>query len=146
MNFEQVEDAIISRSKDQLAYVRTCETWAGQLEGEIDKLTINYPAVFVSYGGSKLEWIDNINFNEAVEFDILVAAKNLRGQEAARKDEQGCYQMIMDILTALTNQTLDLDIERLRPVSVDMIGVTKTVAIYGIKFQTNFDNTYEVAA
>lgn len=146
MDFEQIEDAIISRIKEQLGYVRTCETWAGQLLGEIDKLTVTFPAAFVSYGGSKFSWVDSVTFNEAAEFQILLAAKDLRGQEAARKDDRGCYQMVADIMTALANQNLGLDIERLKPVSVDMIGVTKTLAVYGVKFQTGFDNTYEEAA
>lgn len=144
MDFEQIEDALIARTKDQLTYVRTCETYAGQLDGDIDSLVINYPAVFVSYGGSNLDWIDAINVNETPEFNILVCAKNMRGQADARKDTvTGAYKMIRDILAALTNQKLELDIEKLQPKQITLVYVSKTVVIYGIKFQTNFDKTYE---
>ena len=144
MDFEQIEDAILAALKAQMSYVRTCETYAGQLEAEIDKLVINFPAVFVSYTGSDLDCIDNAsNFNEAVGFSILVAAKNLKGKTAARKDAYGCYQMIREVLTVLTNKNLGLNIEKLKPTKVSLLYISTTMAIYGIDFQTNFDDTYE---
>lgn len=141
MDFEQIEDKIITEIKNTLSGVKTVETYAGQLDGEIEKMPIIYPAVFVAYGGSKLDWIDNQNFNETCTFTIFAAAKNLKGNEAARKSE-GCYKMIKDILTTLTNKNLGLDIEKLVPQQVSFIFVSKVIAVYGIDFQTNFDNTY----
>lgn len=142
MDFEQIEDKTIERIKAQMAYIRTCETYAGQLEGEIESLVINYPAIFISYGGSVIDWIDVINVNEVAELNLLVCAKNLRGQAAARKDAYGCYQMIVDTLAALTNQTFGLAIEKLKPIKIEPVFFSKTIFVYGIKFQTNFDNTY----
>ncbi|MBI5634860.1 MAG: DUF1834 family protein [Nitrospirae bacterium] len=144
MDFEQVEDAIIAEIQTAMPDLGTCETYAGQLEGDLNNLAITYPAVFVSYGGSMLDWIDMINFNEAVVFNLLVCAENLRGQEAARKDtDTGAYKMIRDVLTALTNKDLGLSIEKLKPVKVSLLFITKSIAVYGIEFQTNFDNAYE---
>lgn len=142
MNFEDIEDKIIEEIKGNMLYVKTVETYAGQLEQEIKKLPIIFPAVFVAYAGSTLVWVDGPNHNEICEFSILVAAKNLRGSKAVRKDDYGCYQMIVDVLTYLTNKKFDLDIEKLRPLRVSMIYISKSVAIYGIDFQTNFDTTF----
>lgn len=140
MDFEQIEDKIVTEIKNTL-FIKTVETYAGQLEGDIEKMPIIFPAVFVAYGGSKLDWIDNQNFNESCTFTIFAASKNLKGSKEARKVE-GCYKMIKDILTTLTNKNLGLDIERLTPVQVSFIFVSKSIAVYSIDFQTNFDNTY----
>ena len=143
MTFEDVEDKIIAEIKAKMGYVRTIETYAGQLEGEIAKIPAKFPAAFVVYGGSSLEWIDGPNHNDKPKFKVLVAAKDLRGQKSARKDDnKGCYRMINDVLTHLTNQTFGLAMEKLTPVSVMPVFITKTIAVYGIDFETNFDTTF----
>src|SRR4030067_3517742 len=138
MTFEDIEDKIITELKTQLTYVKTIETYAGQLEQEIEKLPIIFPALFVAYAGSNYEWVDGPNHNETCEFSILAAAKNLRGQASARKDDYGCYQMITDVLAKLTNNKFGLEIEKLKPLRVTLVFISKSVAIYGIDFQTNF--------
>jgi phage gp37-like protein len=142
MNFKDIEDKIISEIKTQLTYVRTVETYAGQLDGKIDELPIIYPAAFVSYAGSTYDWVDGPNYNEICEFSILVCAKNLRGNEAIRKDTYGCYQLIEGVKTNLINKTFGLAIERLKILRVQLVYISKTVAIYGVDFQTNFDTTF----
>ena len=141
MTFKDIEDKIITEL-NTLSYVKTVETYAGQLEEEIEKALIQFPAMFVVYAGSEYAWVDGPNHNEICEFSILVAAKNLRGQESARKDDYGCYQMIYDVLAKLTNRTFGLEIEKLSPLRVTLVFISKTVAIYGIDFQTNFDTTF----
>jgi len=143
MTFEDIEDKIITEIKTRMPYVRTVETYAGQLEQNIDSLTIPFPAAFVVYGGSALKWVDGPNHNEASSFSVFVAAKNLRGQSAARKDDTaGCYKMITDVLTYLTNQSFGLGMEKLTPVKVSLLYISQTVAIYSIDFETNFDTTF----
>jgi phage gp37-like protein len=143
MNFETIETAILDRLKVDLPYVQTVETYAGQLEEEIEKLPLRFPAVFVVYKGSGFEWVDGATYNEGAEFTILAAAKNLKSPALARKDQAaGAYRLGTDILAALTNQNLDLNIELLRPVRCDLVYISKTVAIYGLDFQTSFDNAY----
>ncbi len=142
MTFEDIEDKIIAEVKTEMTYVKTVETYAGQLDQEIEKLPIIFPAIFVAYAGSTYEWVDGPNHNEICEFSILVAAKNLRGKEAIRKDDSGCYQMITDVLLKLTNKTFGLQIEKLKPLRVTLIFISKSTAIYGIDFQTNFDTTF----
>jgi len=143
MDFEQIEDKIIDEIKSALTYVRTIETYAGQLEADIEKLPVNFPAVYVVYAGSALDWVDALNFSEAAEFSVLVCAKDVRGHKEARKGTAGCYQMIRDVLSALTNNSLGLDIEKMQPVRAALVYITKSTAVYGIDFKTNFDNTYE---
>lgn len=143
MDFEQIEDSIIAALKTEIPYLRTVETYAGQLEDELEKLPLRFPAVFVVYSGSELNWIDGPNHEEKVGFSVLVAFKDLRSSESVRKAEYGAYQMIKDVLSALTNRTFNLNMEKLRPVRVSLIHMGKTIALYSIDFQTSFDKTYE---
>lgn len=140
MNFETIESAIKARIQTELPYLRTLETYAGQLEDEIDKLVLSFPAVFVAYQGSSFEWVDGETYNETAEFVALVAAKNLKSGAAIRTDPvSGAYRLIKDVAAALTNQNLGLDIERLRPTQRSLVYSSKTAIIYGLNFQTNFD-------
>jgi phage gp37-like protein len=143
MDFEQIEDAIINGLKSGVSYLRTVETYAGQLEGDIGKLTIRFPAALVAYGGSGFKRVDGPNHQESVDFSVLVAAKDLRGSEEAKKKSQGAYDLVKDVLAALTNRSFGLDIERLRPVRVSLVYIGRGVAVYGMDFQTSFDATYQ---
>ncbi|MFZ5998054.1 MAG: phage protein Gp37, partial [Nitrospirota bacterium] len=71
MTFEDIEDKIIADLKT-LAF-KTVETYAGQLEQDIESLPIMFPAAYVIYGGSDFEWVDGPNHNESCEFTVLIA-------------------------------------------------------------------------
>ena len=142
MDFEQIENAIVNQLKASIAYVKTIETYAGQLEADIEKLPIQFPAIYTVYAGSQLDWVDGPTYNEICSFSIIVLAKNLRGKEALRKDAQSCYQMIQDVLAAVANKNFSLDIEKMKPVSVSLLFVSGIAAAYTIEFQTNFDKIY----
>ena len=142
MTFEIIEDKIIEKLKE-LPALKTCETYAGQMEGEIERLPVRFPAVFVVYGGSSFEWVDGPNHREIVDFSVMACAKDLRGNEAMRKEEGGAYGLVNDVLEKLTNEDFGLDIERLRPVKVSLVFISKIMAVYGIDFQTGFDREFE---
>ena len=141
MIFEEIEDAITAKLKT-VQGIKTVETYAGQLEDEIERLPVRFPAVYIVYGGSAFEAIDGPNYRENVEFNILVCGKNLRGQADSRKSELGAYKILTNVLEALVNEDFDIEIEQLCPVSVKLVAVTKGIAIYGIDFKTGFDKTY----
>jgi phage gp37-like protein len=143
MNFETIEDKIIEKLKAGLPHLKTCETYAGQMEGEIERMPVRFPAVYVVYGGSTFEEIDGPNHREIVGFSIMACAKDLRGNEAIRKEEGGAYGLVNDVLEKLTNENFGLDIEKLRPVKVSLVFISKIMAVYGIDFQTGFDKEFE---
>lgn len=141
MTFEDIEDQIITKLKE-LTYLKTVETYAGQLEGEINKLPGSFPAALVAYSGSNYGWIDGPNYNEVCDFSVLVCAKNARGNAAIRKNAAGCYQMIEDVKAKLINQDFGLVIEKLTILRVQLVYISQTTAIYGIDFRTNFDQEF----
>ncbi len=137
-----IEEAIKAGIRDAMPYVKTVDTYAGQLEEDISRLVQPFPAVFVTYGGSAFEWVDGRSFSAAPDFSVIVAARDLRGKEDLRKAEYGCYRMVADALAAIANQTFGLDILPMKPVKVALMLVSRTVAAYGIDFQTAFDTVY----
>ena len=143
MDFTDIETAIKARITAQLTYAKLVETYAGQLEAEMDKLPIAFPAVFVAYGGSTLDWVDGRSFNDTPVISVIVASKDLRGPKDLRGGEYGCYRMIKDILAAISNETFSLEILPMKPVKVSLIFISRTMAAYGIDFQTNFDTSFQ---
>lgn len=143
MDFTDIEDSIKERIKASMPYVRLVETYAGQLGGELDKLPVPFPAVFVAYGGSVYSWVDGRNFSDAPTFSIIVAAKDLRGSEKLRQGEHGCYRMIKDVLNVITNQTFGLDTWPMQPVRTSLLYISKTMAAYSVEFKTSFDKGSE---
>ncbi len=144
MDFTDIEDAIKTTIRNSLPYVRTVETYAGQLEGEIGERAAPFPAVFVTYGGSELDFIDGRSMSDAPRFSVIVVTKDVRGGRDLRKGTYGCYRMVRDVLSALTNRRLGLAaMEPMRPVRVSLIFISKTVAAYGVDFRTSYDTSYE---
>ena len=142
MDFEQIENAIITRLKTNLAYVKTIETYAGQLEANIETFLIQFPAIYTIYAKSQFDWVDGRSQSELCTFGVIVVTKNLRGKESLRKDTQAGYQLIKDVLASLTNQNFGLDIDLMKPVEVSLLFVTEIIAAYTIEFQTSFDKIY----
>lgn len=140
-DFEQVEDAIIAQLKKEMNYLKTVKTYAGELEeSDVRKMVTDFPAAFVIYRGGPETWIDGRTFNEKPTFAVLFASKHVGGQEKVRKDKvKGCYRLLKDGKTALTNKTFGIDMERLAPVRKYLVFTSKIFAVYGIDFETNFD-------
>jgi phage gp37-like protein len=141
MDFETIEDAVIAELKAQVAYLKTVETYAGQLEREMDGRPVRFPAAYVSYGGSQFAHGDagRANHLEVVGFSVYVCARDLGGQDKARKEAQGAYDMVKDVLSALSNKDLGLDIEPLTPVRASLLFAGRETAVYTVEFSTEFE-------
>ena len=142
MDFTDIEDKIKDAIRTAMPYAKVVETYSGQIEGDMEKLPIPFPAVFVAYGGSSMEWVDGRSYSDAPTFSIIVVAKDLRGPKELREGEYGCYRMIKDVLSALAAKTFGLDMEPLKPDRASIIFVSKTMAAYAIDFKTSYDAVY----
>lgn len=140
MDFETIEDAIIAELKAQVAYLKTVETYAGQIDRELDGLPVRFPAAYVAYGGSNFSPGDlgSSGHGEVVTFSILVCARHLGGQDKARKDAQGAYDIVKDVLAALSNKDLALDIEPIMPLRVSFLFSDGETAVYRVELSTGF--------
>jgi phage gp37-like protein len=140
MDFETIEDAIIAELKAQVAYLKTVETYAGQIDRELDGLPVRFPAAYVAYGGSNFSPGDvgSSGHGESVVFSVFVCARHLGGQDKARKEAQGAYDTAKDVLAALSNKDLGLDIEPLMPVRASFLYSGRDTAVYKVEFSTGF--------
>jgi len=138
---EDIEDAIldaIRKDKDLPDMCRTIASYSGEqadLMAEIEKMTMPLPAVFVAYAGSVFEEPANRAFTDEMTFILFVAAKNLRGRNQAAR---GVYEILEKLKTLLINNNLSLYIEPLHPVSIDPVGVSSKIAVYGLVLKTLF--------
>jgi phage gp37-like protein len=142
MDFESIEDSIITELKAQVPYLKTVETYAGQLEQDIEALPVRFPAAYVAYGGSSFAQGDlgSASHRETAAFTVFVCAGDLRGAEAARKGEQGAYEAVRDVLGALINNDFDLETDMLRPVRVSLLFAGGQTAVYAVELMTEFEH------
>lgn len=135
MKFMDIEDSIISTLRRDLPALRMVEAYAGQLEGEIEKLPVRLPAAFVVYGGSDYSDIDGLSIRERALFSILVAGRMGSGVE-------GACAMAGTVLATLANNALGLEMERLAPERMRLVHHWSGTAVYGIELHADFDTEY----
>lgn len=100
----QIEDGILA-TLNQVpisAYIRTIDSYHGELEGEIDSIILRFPAIFVAFEGADYEARTTSGRVQSAEvsFFVLVCDRNLRGNKAARRGEAGSvgtYRMLEDV-------------------------------------------------
>lgn len=142
MTITEIEQAIISRLRDQIAYLRTVGSIAEFLADDIDSIE-EYaplcPAAFVVYDhGDFNHKMSGVQDREMI-FNVLVVVRNLRGDSAARHGaagEKGVYDVLEDVRSALSDQACGLSIDPLLPVSEEGIAGSKDLAVYGMAFRT----------
>lgn len=137
---EQIEDAIIAAIREALPDVKTVESYAGQLESDLPKLTSRMPAVFVLYGGDVITRDGYGDATHALRFTTMVACKDLRGKRQARTKDGGAYEIIAGVEAALTDSALGLVIDSLTAQRTDLVFASGSVVVYGIEWQTGYTN------
>jgi phage gp37-like protein len=149
----QFEKAVIGRLKTAgedglLGYTyRTLETypedWGEYFSDE--KIAMRPPAAWCTFDGfpNMEEHIDGITRCEAL-FWLVVAAKNLRNEEATRhggSGEPGSYQLALDAVGLLQGQTLGLDVDRIQVQRMREVNRTgeirkRKLSLYAIQMKT----------
>lgn len=143
-----IESAIVKTitSSPGMAYLKTCDSYAGQLDEGLSEVVRAYPAVWVTFAGSGKPARSGANtWKVPATFVVMVAARNVRNEKAARigtPTEVGAYQVLKDVRTLLLNQDLDLEIERFAPGAIKTLYNTRVgkdaLAIYSQEWTTAF--------
>lgn len=137
---ETIEAALVSACDLAVPAAKAVESYAGQLEGDIKKLTSRLPAVFVMFGGGNISRDEYGDSTHSLRFTTLVACKDLRGKKLARLKTGGAYDMVEALLAALTDQDLDLAIDSLTAERIDLVFVSGTVVVYAIEWRTGYNS------
>jgi|GEM_PF-1707088 phage gp37-like protein len=146
LKFQDIEDAVIARLREELPYLGHVGPYQGELEGELQSLPVRFPAAFVIWRGSRYEWAGGSNHYETARFSVMLCSRDLRGREHAARGSggrPGAYQMLEDVLSALSNQALGLRMERLRPLRASLRHLGKDAVLYELEFETGFIKTFE---
>ncbi|MBU1109967.1 MAG: DUF1834 family protein [Candidatus Riflebacteria bacterium] len=138
---EQIEDALIAgldTLKGSLG-VRTIKSYQGELEeGDIKKMVVRFPAIYVVYGGS--EYADHgARRVESMTFHHFVCDKNLRAEDQARRggnQNPGTYAMLDAIRDELYGARLSLEIEPIRLVRQEAVWFESGISVYGAEYVT----------
>jgi phage gp37-like protein len=135
----EIEIAIIDRLTSEIPTLKTCDSLGRFLTNEAGGLALRTPAAYVIYERGDFDHSINGVQDRRMAFNVIVVAKNVRGDEQARHGrgaEIGAYELLDNVRVALSNQACGLDIDPLLPTGEDAIETTKAAAIYGISFKT----------
>lgn len=127
----EIEAAMIETIKgaSALAYLKTVESYGGQLDDDIGEVVRAFPAVWITFAGAAKPVRHGANlWKFPCTFAVMVGARNLRNEKAARAGspgEVGTYQMLQDIRTLFLDQDLGLQIAELQPGPVKTIYNTR---------------------
>lgn len=143
-----IEQAFVARIKSAAAlnYLKTVDSYAGQLDEGLGEVIRAYPAVWVTFAGSAKPIKSGSNtWKIPVTFVTMVAARNVRDEKAARVgtvNEVGAYRILKDLRTLMLNQDLGLEIERFAPGAIKTLYNTKVgkdgLAIFSQEWTTAF--------
>ena len=138
----EIEDAIITRLKKNLSYLKKAGPLSELLKLQADNLTAITPAAFVSYNGGLFTnpCMNTGLFDKDMVFAVIVVTRSAVSQEKLLHGDGGSkigvYEILEDVAKALKGETLGLSIYPLQPISEDALDGSQTAAVYGITFRT----------
>jgi len=137
-----IEDAIITRLKKNLSYLKKAGPLSDFLKLQADNITTVTPSVFVSYAGGNFSnpCMNTGLYDKDLVFAVIVVARSAVSQEKLLHGDGGSkigvYEILEDVAKALKGETLGLSINPFQPISEDALDGTQTTAVYGITFRT----------
>lgn len=152
----ELENAVIARLKaasdgNYLGYkYRTFETYPADWDAYLTTKVLNWPAVWVTFGGmTEIERVADGSYVMA-HFGIVVAAQNLRNETMTRQGgpngtaEPGSYQLAWDVIGLINGSDLGLDwlnaceFKALKFVAATPAMLQKSVSMLAVEFTTRF--------
>lgn len=148
----QIERAIVARLTAGLGkMVRQVKSYGGELDDLAAQIP-TLPAVWVTYGGSKIEAVSGgCRYQDTATFAVMCATRNLRHEAAGRQGgtdsrEIGCNDLVWAVRRLLDAQRLGFDDSRgMVPRAVRSI-VNQTsvqamsLSVYAIEYAARFDS------
>ena len=126
----QIEDLLLDRIRAELPYLATVESYQGQIKEDVEQIAIRTPAVLALLKDASGIPASFGSYDDLYRFTLIVACRNLRGQEAARREEGGAYQILGDLRRALRDYELSPELEPLGFEQDEAFFITKEWAIY----------------
>ncbi|MDD3582336.1 MAG: DUF1834 family protein [Desulfobacca sp.] len=134
---KDIEDAILVALAGRLgSYVKTIESYQGQLEADLEKFPWRLPASLVMLRETRVEKATTHTYDLNLTFTVIVADRNLRGNREGRLSNVGIYRMLEDVRGALWDQDLGLEINPLTLVKEEALLNNRQMAVFAADYQT----------
>lgn len=148
-----IEQAIVSRLQNGLGkLVRVVKSYSGEAEDLAGQIN-NLPAVWVTYGGSRVEpsGTGNFRYQDTAEFVVMAATRSLRNEVAQRQGgidrrEIGSNDLVFAVRRLLDGQRLGLGDSRgltpkaVRSVANHALVQSAAVSIYAVEYTIRFNS------
>ena len=138
-----IEDGILDALRDDptlLGWLKTIQSYGGELEEEIAHVPHLYPAAYVLYRHGRYAPITPHEEEAAFTFSILVVTLTLTGNQVARRGRSGVpgnYAILREIRRVLIGNMLGIPLlPPLQVVSEEAVINTRAMSIYDAQYVT----------
>jgi phage gp37-like protein len=132
-----VEDAVVTALQDRLgAQVGTIRSYQGNWRVDLRQKSWRLPAALVMLTGSQSQQVGVSSFDLTLDLQILVAVRNLRGEEAGRREAGGAYDLLLGVQDALWQQDLGLDLQPFALVREEPLLTDGEFTVYAAHYRT----------
>lgn len=134
---KDLEDAILAALANQMgSYVKTIESYQGQLEADLGEFAWRLPATLVMLRATNAGKAAAHSYDLNLIFTIIVADRNLRGNVESRGGSTGAYQMLEDLRWALWDKDLGLEINPFVLLKEEALINNRQLAAFAADYQT----------
>ncbi|HEY9072501.1 MAG TPA: phage protein Gp37, partial [Desulfobaccales bacterium] len=116
--------------------VNTLESYQGDWRADLQAVGWRLPAVLVMLAGTSSQAVALSSYDLTVDFTLLTVVRQLRGQEAGRRQGGGSYQLLAGIRQALWHQDLGLSILPLALVKEEPLLNDREFSVYAAHYRT----------
>jgi len=132
-----LEDAVLAALKAQMSGdLKTLKSYQGTWREDLKQEVWRLPAVMVTLQGSRAVQVTGASYDLTLYVRLLVIVRRLRGEEAARREEAGVYELLASIRQALWHQDLGLEILPLALVREEPLLNTPEFTVYAAHYRT----------
>ncbi len=136
-SWTEVEDAVLAALKAEVgSQVKTLDTYQGDWLEDLRQEGWRLPAVLVMLRQSRGELVANRSYDLTLDFTVLVAVRQLRGEAQARRQEGGAYQILEGVRRALWHQDLGLELLPFALMGEEALLNTQEFAVYAALYRT----------
>jgi len=111
LSWMTVEDAVVAALQERLgSLVKTVRTYQGEWRTDLKQETWRLPAALVMLTGSRAEQVGLSSYDLTLDLEVLLVVRQLRGEEAGRREAGGAYDLLEEVRQALWHQDLGLSL------------------------------------
>jgi len=136
-SWTEVEDAVLTALKAEVgSQVKTLDTYQGDWLEDLRQEGWRLPAVLVMLRQSRGELVATRSYDMTLDFTVLVAVRQLRGEAQARRQEGGAYEILEGVRRALWHQDLGLELLPFALMGEEALLNTQEFAVYAALYRT----------